>query len=107
MTTIFDKIIAKEIPASIVYEDDRCLCFKDVNPQAPVHLILIPKHHDGLTQLSKAEERHESILGHLMIAAAKIAKEQQLAEGWRLVVNDGQHGGQTVFHLHLHILGGC
>ncbi|KAL4481162.1 hypothetical protein ABPG72_015117, partial [Tetrahymena utriculariae] len=90
--TIFDKIIKKEIPAQIVYEDDKCLAFKDVSPQAPVHIILIPKEKDGLTQLQKAEERHKDILGHLMIKAASIAHQHNLQEGYRVVINDGKLG---------------
>ena len=105
--TIFDKIIAKEIPAQILHEDDVCLAFRDVSPQAPVHFLVIPKVRDGLTQISKAEARHKEILGHLMFVAADVARAEGLGEGgFRIVVNDGAHGGQTVFHLHLHVLGG-
>ncbi|EAS04975.3 scavenger mRNA decapping enzyme carboxy-term-binding protein (macronuclear) [Tetrahymena thermophila SB210] len=104
--TIFDKIIKKEIPAQIVYEDDKCLAFKDVSPQAPVHILLIPKVKDGLTQLQKAEERHKDILGHLMLKVAEIAQQNNLQEGYRVVINDGKLGCQSVYHLHLHILGG-
>lgn len=73
--TIFDKIISKEIPATIIYEDDTALAFRDINPQAPVHFLVIPKHRDGLTHLSHAEERHEKILGHLLYVATKVAKQ--------------------------------
>ena len=73
--TIFDKIVAKEIPAKVIYEDATALAFRDINPQAPVHFLVIPKHRDGLTQLSNAEERHEQILGHLLLVAAKVAKQ--------------------------------
>ena len=104
--TIFGKIARKEIKSDIVYEDDLCLAFRDLHPQAPVHVILIPKKLQGLTQLSKAKPEHKDILGHLMIAAANIAKKEKLEEGWRLVINDGKHGGQSVYHLHIHILGG-
>ncbi|KAG7401246.1 Histidine triad nucleotide-binding protein 2, mitochondrial [Phytophthora boehmeriae] len=104
--TIFDKIIRKEIPAKIAYEDDQCLAFHDVNPQAPVHILLIPKRRDGLTQLAHAEERHEPILGHLLYAAKLVAKQEQLDKGFRIVINDGADGCQSVFHLHLHLLGG-
>lgn len=104
--TIFDKIIQRQIPAKIVFEDDCVLAFHDVNPQAPVHILIIPKARDGLTQLAHAEERHESILGHLLFTAKVIAKQQQLDNGFRIVINDGQDGCQSVFHLHLHLLGG-
>ncbi|KAL4478965.1 hypothetical protein ABPG72_019402 [Tetrahymena utriculariae] len=105
--TIFDKIVSKQIPANIVYEDDLCLAFKDINPQAPIHFVLIPKNRDGLTQLSKAEDRHKNLLGHLMVAVSKIAaQEPLLKDGFRIVVNDGLHGGQSVYHIHIHIFGG-
>ncbi|XP_024369124.1 14 kDa zinc-binding protein [Physcomitrium patens] len=104
--TIFDKIISKEIPSKIVYEDDDVLAFRDVSPQGPVHIILIPKDRDGLTQLSKAEDRHEKILGHLMVTAAKVARQEKLDKGFRLVVNDGPDGCQSVYHIHLHLIGG-
>lgn len=104
--TIFDKIINKQIPAKIAYEDDQCLAFHDVNPQAPVHILLIPKQRDGLTQLALAEERHQMILGHLLYVAKLVAKQQNLDTGFRIVINDGVDGCQSVFHLHLHLLGG-
>eukprot|EP00245_Coleochaete_scutata_P006077 TRINITY_DN20206_c0_g1_i1.p1 TRINITY_DN20206_c0_g1~~TRINITY_DN20206_c0_g1_i1.p1 ORF type:complete len:193 (-),score=24.77 TRINITY_DN20206_c0_g1_i1:453-1031(-) len=105
--TIFDKIIRREIPAAIVFEDEKCLAFKDINPQAPVHLVLIPKQRDGLTQLSKAEERHKEILGHLLYTARVIASQEGLSpDGFRLVINDGPNGCQSVYHLHIHIIGG-
>ena len=90
----------------MIYEDDLCLAFKDISPVAPVHFLLIPKEKQGLTQLSKATEAHKDILGHLMVTAAKVAAEQGLANGWRLVVNDGKEGCQSVYHVHLHIIGG-
>jgi histidine triad (HIT) family protein len=90
----------------VVYEDDKVLAFRDISPQAPVHIIIIPKDRDGLTQLSKAEERHTEILGHLMVTAAVVAKQEGLVDGFRLVVNDGLQGCQSVYHLHLHLLGG-
>eukprot|EP00644_Phytophthora_capsici_P008096 jgi/Phyca11/574037/estExt2_Genewise1.C_PHYCAscaffold_580201 len=97
--TIFDKIINGQIPAKIAYEDEQCLAFHDVNPQAPVHILLIPKKRDGLTQLAHAQERHEAVLGHLLYTAKLVAK-------LRIVINDGEDGCQSVFHLHLHLLGG-
>lgn len=104
--TIFDKLIRKEIPSKIVYEDEFVFAFRDIAPVAPTHILIIPKNKDGLTGLSKAEERHEAILGKLMVAAAKIAKQEGLEKGYRIVINDGEHAGQTVFHLHVHLLGG-
>ncbi|KAL2651596.1 hypothetical protein R1flu_019724 [Riccia fluitans] len=104
--TIFDKIISKEIPAPVVYEDDKALAFRDINPQAPVHIVLIPKNRDGLTQLAKAEERHKDILGHLLYVAKVVAAQEDLADGFRVVINDGPNGCQSIYHLHLHILGG-
>jgi histidine triad (HIT) family protein len=74
-STIFDKIVSKAIPATIIYEDDTALAFRDINPQAPVHFLVIPKQRDGLTQLQKAEERHEQLLGHLLFVAGKVAKQ--------------------------------
>jgi len=103
--TIFDKIIAKEIPADVLYEDDKCLAFRDINPAAPTHFLVIPKQREGLTQLRNATEDHVGLLGHLMLVAGRVATEQNL-EGFRVVVNDGAQGGQEVFHLHLHVLGG-
>ncbi|KAF4324509.1 hypothetical protein BBO99_00001767 [Phytophthora kernoviae] len=93
--TIFDKILRKEIPAKIAYEDEQCLAFHDVNPQAPVHILLIPKHRDGLTQLAHAEEHHEAILGHLLYTAKLVAKQQNLDSGFRIVINDGADGCQS------------
>jgi len=104
MTTIFKKIIDKEIPADIVYEDDLCLAFKDINPQAPVHIQLIPKITE-IDRLANAKEQHKDLLGHLILKAKDIAKQQNL-EHFRIVINNGEQVGQSVFHLHLHILGG-
>jgi len=104
--TIFDKIIKKEIPASIIYEDDSCLAFRDINPQGPVHFLVIPKFHNGLTQLSKAGPEHEQLLGHLMVVASKVAQQEGLINGFRVVINDGPDGAQSVYHLHLHVIGG-
>ncbi|KAK1174467.1 UNVERIFIED_CONTAM: hypothetical protein FKN15_062885 [Acipenser sinensis] len=102
--TIFGKIIRKEIPAKIFYEDEQCLAFHDVAPQSPTHFLVIPKK--PIAQLSKAEEADAALLGHLMIVAKKCAEEMGLSKGYRLIVNEGPDGGQTVYHLHIHILGG-
>ncbi|XP_042498081.1 14 kDa zinc-binding protein [Macadamia integrifolia] len=104
--TIFDKIIAKEIPSTIVYEDEKVLAFKDINPQAPVHVLVIPKFRDGLTRLSKAEPRHSEILGNLLYAAKIVAEKEGILDGFRVVINDGPSACQSVYHLHLHVLGG-
>lgn len=104
--TIFDKIIAKEIPSSVVYEDERVLAFRDINPQAPVHVLVIPKFKDGLTELGKAEPRHGEILGHLLYAAKIVAEKEGILDGFRVVINNGPEACQSVYHLHLHVLGG-
>ncbi|KAJ3669002.1 hypothetical protein LUZ60_010952 [Juncus effusus] len=104
--TIFDKIIKKEIPATIVYEDEKALAFRDISPQAPTHIIIIPKVKDGLTRLAMAEERHLEILGYLLYVAKLVAKQEGLDEGFRTVINDGPLGCQSVYHLHVHLLGG-
>ena len=105
--TIFDKIVKKEIPATIIYEDEQCLAFRDIAPVAKVHFLVIPKDRDGLTGISKAEERHKQLLGHLMVVASKVAKQEGLAEsGYRTVINEGKEGCQSVFHLHIHVIGG-
>uniref|UniRef100_I1NSM0 HIT domain-containing protein n=1 Tax=Oryza glaberrima TaxID=4538 RepID=I1NSM0_ORYGL len=104
--TIFDKILRKEIPSQVVYEDEKTLAFRDISPQAPVHIIIIPKVKDGLSRLSKAEERHVEVMGHLLYAAKTIAKQENLDDGFRIVINDGPNGCQSVYHLHIHLLGG-
>jgi histidine triad (HIT) family protein len=102
--TIFGKIIRREIPANIVYEDDLCLAFRDVAPQAPVHILLIPKK--PIVNLATLEPENQALLGHLMMTASKIAAQEGLEKGYRVVTNIGEDGGQTVYHLHFHILGG-
>lgn len=102
--TIFKKIIDKEIPARIVFEDDQCLAFHDVNPQAPIHVLVIPKRE--IPSLDHLQPEDQALLGHLQLVLAKLAKELQLANGYRVVVNCGVDGGQTVNHLHYHLLGG-
>lgn len=102
--TIFSKIIAGDIPADIIYEDDQCLAFRDVAPQAPVHILLIPKK--AIEKLSDSELSDQALLGHMMLLAPKIAQQEGLDEAFRLVVNNGAAAGQSVFHLHLHIIGG-
>eukprot|EP00803_Ostreobium_quekettii_P002223 evm.model.scf_291.12 EVM.evm.TU.scf_291.12 scf_291:101938-103235(-) len=104
--TIFDKIISGEIKADIIHNDDQCLAFRDVNPQGPVHFLVIPKARDGLTRLSRAEERHKAVLGHLLYTAQEVAKKEGCSEGFRVVINDGPIGCQSVYHLHVHVIGG-
>ncbi len=104
MSTIFDKIIRREIPADIVYEDDLCLAFRDVNPQAPTHVLLIPKKE--IPRLTDAKAADQALLGHLLLAVNRIAEQLGVADAFRLVVNNGAEVGQSVFHLHLHILSG-
>lgn len=102
--TIFGKIIRREIPADIVYEDDLCLAFRDINPQAPVHLLLIPKK--AIAKLSDSQKDDTALLGHLMLTVPKIVQQEKINDGFRVVINNGKNAGQEVFHLHLHILAG-
>lgn len=102
--TIFGKIIRREMPADIVYEDELCLAFRDVAPQAPMHILLIPK--EPIAQLNLAQNSHQQLLGHLMLVAPQIAKEEGYESAFRLVNNCGAEAGQSVFHLHFHLLGG-
>eukprot|EP01031_Cornospumella_fuschlensis_P026115 gene26115-31533_t len=105
--TFFDKIVSKEIPAKIIYEDELCLAFRDINPQGPVHFLVIPKNKDGLNRLSNAREDQKGLLGHLMYTAQKVAHDEGLVPGgFRVVINDGAQGSQSVYHLHLHVIGG-
>ncbi|MCL6433176.1 MAG: histidine triad nucleotide-binding protein [Leptolyngbyaceae cyanobacterium HOT.MB2.61] len=102
--TIFGKIARKEIPADIVYEDNLAIAFKDVNPQAPVHILVIPKQ--PIAKLADVESQDHALLGHLLLTAKRVADQVGLTNGYRIVINNGPEGGQTVYHLHLHILGG-
>jgi histidine triad (HIT) family protein len=102
--TIFAKIIRREIPADIIYEDNLAIAFRDVNPQAPVHILVIPKL--PLPRLGDAEAEHHALMGHLLLTVKRVAAQVGLENGYRVVINNGPDGGQTVDHLHLHILGG-
>lgn len=103
--TIFAKIIEKEIPADIVYEDDVALAFKDINPQCPFHVLIIPKEH--IATANDITEANAATVGHLYVVAAKLAAEHGFAkDGYRLVMNCNEYGGQTVYHIHLHMLAG-
>ncbi len=103
MATIFSKILAGEIPSDRVYEDDQCIAFRDVNPAAPTHILVIPRKE--IPRLDAMGEEDEALVGHLMRVATVVAKQEGL-EDFRLVVNNGAGAGQTVFHLHLHVIGG-
>jgi histidine triad (HIT) family protein len=102
--TIFSKIIKREIPADIVYEDELAIAFRDINPQAPVHVLVIPKQ--PIPRLSDAESSDHALMGHLLLTVKRVAEQVGLSNGYRVVINTGEDGGQTVDHLHLHILGG-
>jgi len=104
LETIFSKIIRREIPADIVYEDNLAIAFRDVSPQAPVHVLVIPKQ--PIAQLSEAESQDHALMGHLLLTAKRVADQLNLSQGYRVVINNGPDGGQTVSHLHLHLLGG-
>ncbi|XP_041355213.1 uncharacterized HIT-like protein Synpcc7942_1390 [Gigantopelta aegis] len=102
--TIFSKIIDKSIPADIIYEDDKCVAFNDVDPQAPVHFLVVPRK--PIPTLGDAECEDQQLLGHLLLVARKVAKDRKLDNGYRLVINNGPDGAQSINHLHLHVLGG-
>ena len=102
--TIFDKILDGSIPAKFIHDDDKCVAFNDVAPQAPVHFLVIPRKR--LAMIEEAEDADQDLLGHLMLVARKVAREQGLTNGYRLVINNGVEGAQSVYHLHIHVLGG-
>jgi histidine triad (HIT) family protein len=103
--TIFSKIVDKKIPATIIFEDELCLAFRDVNPQAPTHFLVIPKKR--ISMLSKASDDDSTLLGHLLTVAKNTAEKEGLGEdGYRVVINNGTNGAQSVYHLHIHVLGG-
>lgn len=103
--TVFQKILDGQIPADKVYEDDRALAFRDISPQAPVHVLVIPKR--AIRGVSSATEADAGLLGHLLWVASEVARREGIAaSGYRLVINDGVHGGQSVDHVHVHVLGG-
>jgi histidine triad (HIT) family protein len=103
--TLFEKIRDREIPADIVHEDDHCLAFRDISPQAPVHILVVPKK--PVPRIAAASDDDAHLLGSLLIAAAAVARQQDIADsGFRLVINNGRDGGETVPHLHIHLLGG-
>ncbi|MCR9244704.1 MAG: histidine triad nucleotide-binding protein [bacterium] len=104
-TNVFARILRKEIPAELLHEDEHCVAFRDVSPQAPHHLLVIPRR--PISRLADAKPEDREVLGHLLLTAAELARSQGFADdGYRLVINNGEGGGQTVFHLHVHVLGG-
>ena len=102
--TLFQKIADREIPADIVYEDDLCIAFRDINPQAPTHILVVPRK--PIPTLNDLTPEDEGLVGHLFLAAKTIAAQEGLTKGYRTVFNCGEEAGQTVFHIHLHLLGG-
>lgn len=103
--TLFEKIIARQIPADIVHEDEHCIAFRDISPQAPVHLLVVPKK--PIARIGAAVMDDQALLGHLLLTVGEIARRENLSEtGFRVVMNHGPHGGETVPHLHIHVLGG-
>lgn len=105
MATIFEKIIAREIPADIVHEDDQCMAFRDISPQAPVHVLIVPKR--VIPRVGEAEEGDRDVLGHLLLTAGRVASQLGVRDsGFRLVINHGRDGGESVPHLHVHLLAG-
>jgi histidine triad (HIT) family protein len=105
MTTLFERIIKGELPASIVFRDERVTAFRDIHPRAPTHILIVP--NKPIATANDVSDADEGLLGHLFVVAARIARQEGIAEnGYRLIVNCNAHGGQEVYHLHLHLLGG-
>ena len=101
---VFARILAGEIPADVVHEDERCLAFRDIQPQAPVHVLVIPKL--ALAKVGDARQDHAEVLGHLLLVAGQVARQEGVGDAFRVVINHGADAGQSVFHLHVHVLGG-
>jgi histidine triad (HIT) family protein len=105
MSTVFNRIIAREVPADIVYQDDRVTAFRDINPKAPVHILIVPNKE--IPTVNDVTDADEAVLGHMLVIAKQVAQQQGIAgSGYRLLINCGDHAGQEVYHLHLHLLGG-
>ncbi len=100
--TLFSKIIAGDIPSEFVYEDEQCVCIKDITPQAPIHLLIIPRK--PIAKVADASAEDQALLGHLLLTAGNIARNLGVEDAFRLVINNGEKAGQTVFHLHVHLL---
>ncbi len=103
--TIFGKITRGEVPATFVYEDDQCVAINDINPQAPTHILVIPRK--PIPRLVDASADDQALLGHLLLVARELAEQRGVGDGFRIVINNGEGGGQTVFHLHVHLLAGA
>jgi len=104
MSTLFEKIITRDIPADIIHEDEDCLAIRDIDPQSPSHFLVIPKQ--VIPRIGEASSQDQSLLGHLLLVVGEVALKEGLVEGFRVVINHGAHGGETVPHLHIHVLGG-
>ena len=102
--SIFTKIKNKEIPGNIIYEDDKCFALEDINPQAPVHILIIP--HKEITKISDSTPKDKELLGHLLLVSKTIAQKYELENNYRLIINNGAGAGQSVFHIHVHLMGG-
>ena len=102
--TIFEKIIDRELPSKIIFEDDKCIVIEDIAPKAPIHLLIIPKKL--ITKLSEAQTNDKDLLGHLMLVAKEVAQKMNISDAFNIVINNGGGAGQTVFHLHIHLLAG-
>ena len=104
MPTLFEKIINREIPADVLHEDETCIAIRDIAPQAPVHALVIPKK--VLPRIAEARREDQEVIGHLLLVAGQLARSEKLDDGFRIVINNGSDGGETVPHLHVHLLGG-
>ena len=104
MSCLFCRIIEGSIPSNAIFQDEQCYAFGDINPQAPVHVLIVPRQH--IASIAHASKEHSALIGHLHWAAAEIARSKGLTQGYRTVINTGENGGQTVDHIHVHLLGG-
>ena len=104
VTTVFTRIINRELPADVVYEDDRCIVFKDIHPQTPTHVLIVPKKE--IPRLADAAQEDEALLGHLLLTAGKVARQLGVDDAFRVMIANGADAGQTVFHLHVHVMAG-
>ena len=104
MPTLFEKIINREIPADVLHEDETCIAIRDIAPQAPVHALVIPKK--VIPRIAEARREDQEVIGHLLLVAGQLARAEKLDDGFRIVINNGSDGGETVPHLHVHVLGG-